>query len=92
MRLYTFEHIPWLPWAEIAVTLLAILLFALSIRARRRLGKFVLALCVPVLIALSCGGVTVTSVQHPQANVAAPVPDSMSLAVVQNPYVPSKPT
>lgn len=63
MRIDAFEHFPWLPWAEIAVLLLAMLPIALAIRARRRLWKVVLALCVPVLVAVSCGGVTVTTAQ-----------------------------
>jgi outer membrane protein assembly factor BamB len=92
MRIDAFELFPWLPWAEVAVMLLALLPIALTIRTRRRMWKVVLGICVPILIAVSCGGVTITGAQQPQANVAAPVPDSMSLIVVQNPYVPSKPT
>ncbi len=50
MRIYVFENFPWLPWAEIAAMLLVILPIVLAIRAKRRLWKILLTLCVPVLV------------------------------------------
>lgn len=82
MRFYLFEYFPWLPWALLAVALAMVGVIVLAIRTKHQTWKAILLLCLPLLILVSCAGLTIAGRYHPPlVNVSAPAPASLAVAV-----------